>query len=187
MELSEIIDSIYKLPISSKNRLIQTISLVEFPRGYQLYRENARETKAYFMYQGLARAYSLMDGREITFWFGKDGDFITPVETMNSNSMEYATVELLEDSQLYELDMGMLTELYKTDIDIANWGIHHMRKELIRAEKRYISRQFKTSLDRYLEFMSDYPEIMKSAKLSMVASYLGISIANLSRIRGQIR
>ena len=187
MELADIIDNIHRLPASSKAKLMEAISLVEYPKGYQLYRENARESKSYFLRQGLARAYSLIDGRETTFWFGVEGDFITPIEAMNSNGVEYAFCELMEDSQLYELDMGTLTELYATDIEIANWGIHHMRKELIRAEKRYIARQFKTSLERYREFVGLYPEIMRRVNLRMVASYLGISIANLSRIRGQIR
>ena len=187
MELSQIIDSIYPLPVRSKEKLMKSISFVEYPSGYRLYRENARETKSYFIIKGLARAYSLVDGHETTFWFGREGDFITPIATMASNGMEYGFVELLEDCELYVLDMTTLNELYASDIHIANWGIRHLQKEVIRAEKRYITRQFKTSLERYQEFISRYPDIMQRVKLSMIASYLGISIANLSRIRGQMR
>ena len=187
MELSQIIDNIYHLPVQAKNKLMKSISYVENPSGYRLYRENAKETRAYFMKKGLARAYSIANGHETTFWFGREGDFITPIAAMASNGMEYGFVELLEDCELYVLDLATLNELYASDIHIANWGIRHLQKEVIRAEKRYITRQFKTSLERYQEFISRYPDIIQRVKLSMVASYLGISVANLSRIRGQVR
>lgn len=79
MELSQIIDNIYHLPVQAKNKLMKSISYVEYPSGYRLYRENAKETRAYFMKKGLARAYSIANGHETTFWFGREGDFITPL------------------------------------------------------------------------------------------------------------
>ncbi|MSL47046.1 Crp/Fnr family transcriptional regulator, partial [Escherichia coli] len=57
----------------------------------------------------------------------------------------------------------------------------------IKSEKLFIARQFKTSLERYQELINEYPSITQRVQLGIVASYLGISQVNLSRIRAQIK
>ena len=77
--------------------------------------------------------------------------------------------------------------MYYTDIHIANWGRKYAEYACIKSEKLFIARQFKTSLERYQELINEYPSITQRVHLGIVASYLGISQVNLSRIRAQIK
>lgn len=187
MNINDIINTIYRLPQTSLDTLIASISEVEYPKKFHLYRENKKETKSYFIKKGIVRAYAQKDEKEITFWLGQEGDLIFPLQTLFAGLEEYATVELLEDCVLYEIDLERLQDLYQSDIHIANWGRRYAECACIKSEKLFITRQFKTSLERYQELINESPDIIQRVQLGIIASYLGISQVNLSRIRAQIK
>ena len=187
MDVSDIINKIYRLPQTSLDTLIGSVSEVEYPKNFHLHRENKKETKSYFIKKGIVRAYTHKDDKEVTFWFGQEGDLVLPLQTLSAGLGEYATVELLEDCILYEIALERLQELYLNDIHIANWGRRTAECACIKSEKLYIARQFKTSLERYRELLGEYPDIVQRVQLGIIASYLGISQVSLSRIRARIR
>ena len=98
----------------------------------------------------------------------------------------YENIHLLEDSILYRLEISALRELFETDIHIANWGRKLAEKELVKTEELFISRQFRTASQRYLELLKEQPEILQRVQLGYIASYLGITQVSLSRIRSDI-
>ena len=187
MDINDIIDSIYKLPDASKEALLSDAPEVAYPKGFHLFRANHKSSKFYLMKKGMLHAYTHQSDKKVTFWFGKEGDAIFPLQTLYDNRAGYVNIELLEDSVLYELSVDKLHNLYLEDIHIANWGRKFAEREYIKSEKLFISRQFKTSLERYQELISEYSDILQRVPLGIIASYLGISQVNLSRIRAKIR
>lgn len=187
MNIYDIIDNTYKLPQASKEAFLKDASEVIYPKGFHLFWANRKNSKFYLIQKGMIRAYTNHSDKEVTFWFGKEGDAIFPMQTLYDNQPGYENIELLEDSVLYELSVDKLHELYSIDIHIANWGRKFAEKECIKSEKQFISRQFKTSLERYQELITEYPDITQRVSLGIVASYLGISQVSLSRIRAKIK
>ena len=186
MEITEIINRIYPLPKASLDAFIHCVSEEEYPKRFLLFREGRKEKKSYFIKQGFARAYTLKDDKEVTFWFGREGDTMLSFPTL-FNGCEYANTELLEDSVLYEIELAHLQELYATDIHLATWGRRHAELSCIQAEKLFIARQFKTSAEMYQELIDEHPDITQRVPLGIIASYLGISQVNLSRIRAKAK
>lgn len=185
MNIDAIIQDIYQVPEHSAALLNACIREVSHPKGYVLFRQNKIEEKLYFIRKGIVRAYSSHEDNDITFWFGKEGD---PVLSMNSyvqGTKGYESIELLEDSELYELKVSELEALFLKDIHIANWGRKLAEKELVKTEERLISRQFKTASERYSELMRDSPHLLQRVQLGYIASYLGITQVSLSRIRNK--
>ncbi len=82
MDINDIINSIYKLPQPSLDTLIASISEVEYPKKCHLHRENKKETKSYLIKKGIVRAYAHKEDKDITFWFGQEGDLIFPLQTL---------------------------------------------------------------------------------------------------------
>ena len=162
MDIYDIIDNIYKLPLASKEALLNETPEVTYPKGFHLFLANRKSSKFYLMKKGMLHAYTY-------------------------NQAGYENIELLEDSVLYELSVDKLHDLYLADIHIANWGRKFAERECIKSEQLFISRQFKTSLERYQDLIADYPDILQRVPLGIIASYLGISQVSLSRIRAKIR
>lgn len=187
MKLIEYINQIGALPTSSEQRLKAVFRRMCCPKGHYLLREHRKGDKAYLITEGIAHAFALKDGKSATFWIGHEGDVIYPGQSLHYNAGEYGTVELLEDCVLYEIDLKELNALYQEDINLANWGRLAAEKECVALEKSILSRQFKTTLERYEELLKEYPGIIRRVPLNIVASYLNTSQENLSRIRRKIR
>ncbi len=186
MELIDIINRVYRLPQPSLDAFASTVAEVEYPKRFLLFRQGRKEKKSYFIKRGLARAYALKDGKEVTFWFGREGDTLLSFPTL-FDGQEYANTELMEDSILYEIELARLRELYTSDIHLATWGRRHAELSCIQAEKLFIARQFKTSTELYRELLDEHPDITQRVPLGIVASYLGISQVSLSRIRAKAK
>lgn len=187
MQIDAILDQIYPLPNSSKSRLCACIEEVSFPKGHILMQAEKIEPTIYFVQRGIVRAYAEIDGNEITFWFGKEGETVLSMRSYVENKKSYEYIELLENSTFYKLNTFHLQSCFQEDIHIANWGRKLAEKELIATEERLIARQFKTASQRYRELIEQNPALLQRVQLGHIASYLGITQVSLSRIRAEIK
>lgn len=187
MKIEQILDQISELPEASQLRFMACITEVRHPKGHILLRADKIETSMYFIKKGLVRAFADLMDREITFWFGKEGDPIISMKSYVENQKGYEYIELLEDCELYELKIKKVQQLFSKDIDIANWGRKFAEQELIKTEERLISRQFRKATERYHDLVIRNSDLIQSVQLGYIASYLGITQVSLSRIRAQIR
>lgn len=187
MTLHNILNAIQFLPDASLALMTDCAKEVNYKKGTVLLQANRMEDNLYFIKKGIVRAYTPLEENDITFWFGKEGDAVISMRSYVENKKGYESVELLEDSELYELKTSVLQTLFKKDIHIANWGRRLAEKELIKTEERLISRQFRTAAERYKELLTTSPDLLKRVQLSHIASYLGIKQVSLSRIRTEIK
>ena len=185
MELKDFINSVGPLPASSQKLLLKAFKQVRYPKGHCLLHEHSKSNKAYLTKQGIVHAYALKNGKSATFWMGQEGHVVYPAQ--HSKEGEYGTAELLEDCVLYEIDLELLHQLYQEDLQLANWGRIAAEKECMRLERSILSRQFKTTLQRYEELLNECPGIVQRVPVHIIASYLNTSPENLSRIRRRIR
>lgn len=187
MILNNILDQIYILPEISKLRLKSLIIENSYPRNHHLFFANQKVNRFYFLKEGICRAYANREGREVTFWLGKEGDCIFPLQTLYSIETTYENLELVTSCTFYEIDLQDLQKLFFEDIHIANWGRMSLEREYIKSEKQFITRQFKTASERYYDLLQEFPGITQKIALGVIASYLGISQVSLSRIRAKVK
>lgn len=57
-----------------------------------------------FIKKGIVRAYTSVEGKEITFWVGKEGATIVSMKGYVNDEPGYETMELMENSVLYVLE-----------------------------------------------------------------------------------
>ena len=186
MYIEEILKDFSTLSNESLQLIISKIKLVSLPKNTILMDADKVEKKVYFIRKGMARAYTIDDGNEITFWFGREGDCILSMRSYVINKPSYETIQLLEDCELYEIEMKELFDLYLSNLEIANWGRKFAEIELINTEERFISRQIGTAKNRYEKLLTENPSLINRVQLGYIASYLGISQVTLSRIRSEI-
>src|SRR5690625_6350222 len=116
MKIDQILDNIYPLPDTSKQIFKQSITEANYPKGHLLLKADKVERSIYFMKKGIARLYTNTSENEITFLFCKEGDTIVSMKSYVLNQKGYENVELLEDSELYELRTEKLHKLLEEDI-----------------------------------------------------------------------
>lgn len=175
----------YPLSDEAWTLLSKRLQPITFAKGHHLFKSGRMDETVYFMEQGIARAYNMREGKDITFWIGMEGD---PLMSFNSYILRkpgYENIELLENCTLYKIAAGELQQLYRENLELANWGRKLAELELIKTEEHFIGQQCKTAEDRYKDLLQNRPELLKRVALMHIASYLGITQVTLSRIRGK--
>ncbi len=183
MIIDQILDRIYEIPDSSKNKLKNSFLLVTLSKGHMLMEANKIEKNIFFIKKGVVRAFAPLEEQDITFWFGEEGDPVLSMKSYVVGKKGYENIELLENCDLYKIEIEVLNDLYHQDIHIANWGRKLAEQELLKIESRIVSSELKSAKERYDDLLISSVGLINRVPLKYIASYLGITQVSLSRIR----
>ncbi|MCD8236187.1 MAG: Crp/Fnr family transcriptional regulator [Prevotellaceae bacterium] len=175
----------YPVSDASLALLFSKMKRLELPKKHLLIRGGTIDRHVYFIEKGFARSYVLYEGKEITIWFSREGDFTFAMQDLYHNKPGYEYVELLEDSILYAIPVKELNVLYETNIEIANWSRIAHQECLLYMDRHHNNRLFLSAKERYEQLTKELPDVVQRANLYYVASYLGITPQHLSRLRAR--
>ena len=181
------IRSYYPVSDASINNLSNLLTETHLPKHHLLTRDGTKDNFVYFIEQGCTRTFFLVEGKEVTNWFSKEGDITFSSHALYHRIAGYDYVELLEDSCIYTIPIDTLNALYQTDIEIANWSRSIHQEVLLKMQNLRIDRLTLSSKDRYLKFQKEHPDLINRVNLGYIASYLGMTQQYLSSIRANSR
>lgn len=174
-----------KLTDTSISDFLKVSKIFTLDKSTLLVKEGQNANKIYFIAKGLARAYYLKDGKEITDWFAFENDFISSIASFFEDIPSPHFIELLEPTTLLEINRKDVFELSDKHHDFERLGRVVTTKTMLTLRKRIISLQFETAQQKYENLINNRPDIIQRVALTHVASYLGITLETLSRIRNQ--
>lgn len=165
---------------------IQSLTIrKELPRKTLLLKSGSTCDYLYYIEKGLARNFYKAKDKEYTTDIAMDGKLITSFASFTSRKPSNENIEMLEDSVLYGISYNDLQQLYRA------YPIMERIGRLI-AEHHYNSLaahtymlKFCSSAERYENLFQNKLELVKRAPIGIIASYLGMTIETLSRIRSK--
>lgn len=115
-------------------------------------------------------------------------DFVgSTVSALKEKPSEFA-LEVIEDATLISFDHRKYHELIAKYTDLKNLYIAYLEKNwVIDKERREIDIVLKDANERYIDFINNHPKIETRIPLHYIASHLGITPTQLSRIRKKIK
>jgi len=183
IDINQIIDDIYPIREEAKGKIRELVREIGLPKNTIIIEADKVEKYIYFIKNGVVRAYSEHEKGEITFWFGEEGEVLLSMKSYVDGERGYENIELLVNCSLYRIEIVKLKQLFREDIDVANWARKLAEKELLKIEHRVISRELLSAKQRYNDLIKNRPGLLKRVPLKHIASYLGITQVSLSRIR----
>ncbi|QNF33298.1 Crp/Fnr family transcriptional regulator [Adhaeribacter swui] len=180
------ISQYHPISIDAWEALAKALTRVELPRNAFLIQEGMVCHNLYFLEQGCLRGYYNLDGKEITYWFGFENNFITSFYSFISRKPGVENIQILEDATLWGISYQALNQLFDFYPDLERLVRIINEQYYIRLEERLMGMQFKTARERYEQLLETAPHILQRVSLGQIASYLGISQETLSRIRSQV-
>lgn len=138
-----------------------------------------------FVCQGLVRAYVISEsGQEYNKNFFCEGQFPGSMTALLTDTPSKLGFETIEDTQLVEIDFADFRKLMSQSQDLMLFQIHYLEKNwLLHKDAREIELVQDEATARYLHFLEQYPDLVDRLPLYHVASHLGITPTQLSRIR----
>lgn len=164
---------------------MDSVTVCRFPRKHLLVKAGECCRSAYFIEKGMTRSYWLVDGNEVTTSFSGEGDIVFSMDELYYNKVSEEYVEALEDLVAYRIGIGDLLGLFRTNIELANWGRIIHQNEYRRLHRSHRDRLTLSAGERYGEFRKQFPQVCQRVQLGYIASYLGITLPTLSRLRSK--
>ena len=127
----------------------------------------------------------MVDGEEYTTSFGSEGGIVFSMDELYYNKKSEEYVETLEEVEAYRINISDLKNLMETNLELCNWGRIIHQNEYRRLHRSHKERLSLPAKERYEEFQKQFPEICKKVNLKYIASYLGITLSTLSRLRSK--
>ena len=174
-------------PISPglQTALMQLLQWDTLPRKHWLLQPGQMSERLYFIEQGVVRGYYLKDGKEVTSWFMREGDFIISIVSFYTRQPAREYIELLTDSVVLSITYAQLQQLYRDFPEFNTVGRLLTEKYYVLSELRTQNLRMQTAPERYAQLLADFPDIFGRVPLKYIASHLGISPETLSRLRGR--
>jgi CRP-like cAMP-binding protein len=163
----------------------QVLQHMEYPKKHILLKKGKPCNYLYFIEKGLARNYFEEDNKELTNDIVLEGEVLVSFASFISRQPSMETIELLEDSVLYACHYDDLQKLYNSYPVLERTGrliAEHYYNSLSAKNYRL---KFSNTTERYEHLFNTKIEIVKRVPIGIIASYLGMSIETLSRIRSK--
>ena len=152
-------------------------------KGEMLIHEGQTSRHMVFVAKGMLRQYYFKNGKEVTEHFSYEGCILMCIESLLKQEPTKLVAEALEQSSVYLLPYDTLLKLTEDVKEINIFYRKVLEYSLITSQIKADSWRFETARERYILLMKTYPEVIKRAPLSYIASYLLMTPETLSRVR----
>ena len=188
--LTPVIDyfnSITPLPPALIDDIIKYAVIKEYKKNEFILKAGKVSNYTSWIVKGLTRSYYIKDIEEITTKFLWDGAPITSVYSYYSRKPGNENIVALEDTTLASLHYDHMQYLYKTYPAFNVIGRVITEQYLYMLEIEVYNLRKQKAEDRYQFIVKHFPHLLQRVPLKYLATYLGINLETLSRIRGKAR
>lgn len=160
----------------------------ELPKHHILYPYGVVPKSFAFVYKGLFRVFITDDdGNEYNKNFFDEGSFPGSMTALLTSTPSRFAIESLEPSLIITIDFAAYRKLLLEANDLKLFHIFYMEKNwLLAKDAREVEIVQENASQRYRRFLETYPSISSRITQYHIASHLGITPTQLSRIRKKI-
>lgn len=155
-------------------------------KGQHFACEGRRETKIGFLTKGVIRAYyQSKDGQQYNKAFFEPCEFFGAYTSMVTHCPSYINIQALTDCTFLVADYLQFQQLFNRHPMLERLARLLAELFYVHKEKREIEMVLLDASTRYQDFRKAYPTLESQVPQFHIASYLGITPTQLSRIRAK--
>lgn len=136
-----------------------------------------------FIYKGIVRGFINEEEREITTWINAEGELVSSIAALAAQSPSPENIETLSYCEILVMDLEKLNQAYEIFPETNILARKLLQQYYADAENRaFIARLTKAEI-KYRYFLNRHAALSHRVPLKYVASFLGMTLETLSRIR----
>jgi CRP-like cAMP-binding protein len=140
----------------------------------------------YFVKRGILRGY-VKDGlKDITTWITGEGELVSSISSFDLQIPAVENVQAIEDCELIGLTFENMEYLYENFPEANIVGRKILQKYYRDAEERAFIARLTEATSKYKRFIATKSDMLNRVPLKFIASYLGMTLETLSRIRSKL-
>jgi CRP-like cAMP-binding protein len=131
------------------------------------------------------RSYVKYGSKEITIWINPENEITTAIRSMSNNKPADEYIQAIEDCELVVIPFEAMQEIYERFPEMNMVGRKLLEEYYAASEERVYICRIPDARSRYQHFMETRQELVNRIPLKYIASYLGITLETLSRLRAK--
>lgn len=139
-----------------------------------------------FIRSGLVRYFVYKNEEEATFIFSKENEFIADYQSFNQNIPTIQNIQAIEDCELLVINYSDVQHIFNNTKHGNLLGriiIEHRFDVMV---SQLLSIYLQNQEERYKHFVATYADLTQRIPQYLIASYVGVKPASLSRIRKRL-
>lgn len=141
--------------------------------------------KLYLIRKGCLRLFFYNEGKDITFQFFFEGDFVASFDSLYKRTPSLFYLESIEPTELTAIRREDFYNLINNNLSFRLLYEEKLIDRFHAYQQLFLSRIKNTPQQRYEELLKEYPNIIQRVPQHYIASYIGITPVSLSRIRNR--
>ena len=170
------------------NNLIELQAIshhLSVPSKTFLLKEGEIAEKLYLIHKGCLRLFFYKEGKDITFQFFFEGDFVASFDSLHKQTPSLFYLESIEPTELTAIEREDFYKLININVSQRQLYEEKLIDRFHTYQQLFLSRIKNIPQERYDELLKEYPYIIQRVPQHYIASYLGITPVSLSRIRNR--
>jgi CRP-like cAMP-binding protein len=189
IDITSLIDTLnFFNPLSEGIReyLRKHVYACSFPKGKLILKTGHVCEEIYFIKKGAVRGFIKNGRKDVTTWITAENELVSSISGFASQEPALENMQTIEACEMLALSFNDLRNLYEQfpEFNIAARKLleHYYRD----AEGRAFIARLSSAENKYRYFISNHPRLANRIPLKYVASFLGITLETLSRVRRKI-
>lgn len=164
---------------------LKEAAAISVPAKTVLLEEGMVADRIYLIRKGCLRLFFYNEGKDITFQFFFEGDFVASFDSLYKGSPSLFSLESIEPAELQYIMRADFYGIMENDLSMRLMYEEKIIERFSFYQRLFLSRIKNTPQQRYEELLKEYPNIIQRVPQHYIASYLGITPVSLSRIRNR--
>ncbi len=173
------------MPEQLINDLLNYAKIKEYKKDEFILKQGFVSNYTSWIIKGAVRSYYIKDDEEITTKFLQEGSPITSIYSYYSRRPGNENIIALEDVTIACFHYDQMQKMYKDYPAFNIIGRIVTEKYLYFLEIELYNLRKTKAEERYRYFVKHYPQLLQRAPLKHIATYLGMNLETLSRIRAR--
>lgn len=151
----------------------------------RLLEEGKIADRLYLIKKGCLRLFFCNEGKDITFQFFFEGDFVASFDSLYKRQPSLFSLESIEPTEGLAVKREDFFSLVEQHPALRIMYEEKLIDRFRAYQQLFLSRIKNTPQQRYEELLKEHPHIIQRVPQHYIASYLGITPVSLSRIRNR--
>jgi len=183
--LVEFINKIYPLTDEIMEFMSSRTTFKKVSKGKFLLKPGEYCKDYFYIHKGILRSYIKYGEKEITIWINPEGEITTSIRSIAGSRISDEYIQVIENAEMVVIPFEAMQELYERFPEMNKVGRMLLEEYYAASEERVYIARLPNAQARYQHFINSRPELLNRISLKYVASYLGITLETLSRLRAK--
>ena len=176
-----------ELSLQDAQDILRTAKSISFEKKEIIFEEGSKDTQVYFLHKGLVRMYHIKEnGEEITFSLIPEHNVVANFDFIATEKPSKFYYETLENCSFFRIDYQVLDSILSENAKLEANRKYFLRRIIFNVKERLETFILMNPEERYLKFITDFPDLTNRVPDKYIANVLGITAVSLSRIRKRI-